>query len=82
MTGGIPMIFIRCIKDVFKESEYDYIDYTTKVCLFKEGNFYMANENEDGQWMAADEEDFPHIVADGEEYLNEDVWFHEHFQLA
>lgn len=76
------MIFVQCIKDVFKESETDYIEYTTKVCLFKAGNFYMAKENEKGQWLAADEEDYPHIISDGTDDLNEDFWFHEHFQLA
>lgn len=76
------MILIRCIKDVTKQSEYNFIEYINAKCLFKKGNFYMVSENNKSQWMATDEEDFPHIIADGKAFLEEDVWFHDHFVVA
>lgn len=75
------MILVQCKKDVFKASELDFIEYTTKIQLFKAGYYYMAEENEKGQWAAHDEEDFPHIISDGNLHLDTDYWFHEHFQI-
>lgn len=76
------MILVRCIKDVYGESEHSYIDFLDERCLFKAGYFYIVNIDGEGRWLTRDEEDEPHIIADGQATLKEDDWFHEHFVIA
>lgn len=75
------MTLIQCTQSVMKQPDYDFINYIHTSILFQKGYIYVAIENEDGQWMAEDEEGIPHVIADGNPTLIEDPWFNLHFRV-
>ncbi|MCL1631297.1 hypothetical protein M3N64_04950 [Sporolactobacillus sp. CPB3-1] len=75
------MILVRCIKNVYGEAVGIPSELMDVHLLFKVNHFYIADQDNEGHLVTQDEEGEPHIIADSNEILQGDSWFHEHFML-
>jgi hypothetical protein len=76
------MILIKCIKNVYGNTGDAVRDLLDARLLFKSDHLYMADQDGDGHLLTQDEEGEPHVIADGQDMLAGDSWFHEHFTIA
>ncbi|WP_096199686.1 hypothetical protein [Bacillus sp. FJAT-45350] len=73
------MELVKCIRNVKKTLEDDFIEVFPPVYLFIEGNIYPVFQDSDKQWLTTDEEGQPHLIAESTNDLSDDFWFQYHF---
>jgi hypothetical protein len=76
------MILVRCIKNVYGNTGDAARDLLEARLLFRADYLYMADHDGNGHLLTQDEEGQPHVIADGQDMLSGDSWFHEHFTVA
>ncbi|WP_018924244.1 hypothetical protein [Salsuginibacillus kocurii] len=75
------MVLVQCLKSIYKQDPDDIIKYPDNIHLFKEGYLYPIFSDEFGTWFATDEENLPHVVAEGSPDDPEvDPWFRMYFK--